>query len=172
MIETARLLLRVWREEDAATLHAIRTDPRVTATLGPVRDEPDAVIERQNAGIAARGYGFWAIERRADGALIGWCGVQPGFGPIEGHTEIGWTIVPESWGQGLAREAATAVLAWTWTNTGLNCIVAITTPGNSRSRGLMERLGMTRVTGGDFDHPALAESDPLRRHLTYAIERP
>ena len=59
------------------------------------------------------------------------------------------------------------MLAWAWAHTERARLVAITTPGNTRSWGLMERLGMTRRADGDFDHPALAEGDPLRRHLTY-----
>ena len=43
---------------------------------------------------------------------------------------------------------------------------------NSRSRAVMERLGMERVIDGDFDHPALAPGDPLRRHVHYRIARP
>jgi RimJ/RimL family protein N-acetyltransferase len=174
VIETARLLLRAWRDEDAAAHHAIANDPRVVATLGraPSLADSTTVVARQGATLAANGFCLWAAERRDDRRMIGWCGLQPGRAPIEGDVEIGWTLAPALWGQGYAREAATATLAWAWANTGLERVVAITTPGNTRSWGLMERLGMTRVAGGDFDHPALAEGDPLRPHLTYAIERP
>ncbi|MBM3928484.1 MAG: GNAT family N-acetyltransferase, partial [Sphingomonadales bacterium] len=51
-------------------------------------------------------------------------------------------------------------------------IVAITVPENTRSRGLMERLGMRRLADGDFDHPAVADDSPLKRHLTYRLDRP
>ena len=51
-------------------------------------------------------------------------------------------------------------------------ITAITVPANTRSWGLMERIGMARVTDGDFDHPNLAPGDPLRRHILYRIDRP
>lgn len=95
-----------------------------------------------------------------------------GFSPIEGEAEIGWTLHPDLHGQGLAREAAQAVLAWYWAHTDRNQLFAITTSGNTRSWGLMERLRMTRVPDGDFDHPKLADGDPLRRHITYVIRRP
>ncbi|WP_375390467.1 GNAT family N-acetyltransferase [uncultured Sphingomonas sp.] len=172
VIETERLLLRVWRPDDAKALDAIRSDPRVVATLGTPADPPATVIERQTARLQAHGYCFWAAELRVDAQLTGWCGIQPGFAPLAGKTEIGWMVAPDLWGRGLAREAAAAVLAWTWANTALDHVVAITTPGNTRSWGLMERLGMRRVPGGEFDHPALAEGHPLRRHFTYRIERP
>ena len=91
---------------------------------------------------------------------------------IEGEIEIGWRLTCETWGQGYAREAAAATLAWAWSNLDAPSIAAITVPANRRSWGLMERLGMRRVVDGDFDHPDLAEGDPLRRHLTYRIQRP
>jgi hypothetical protein len=50
--------------------------------------------------------------------------------------------------------------------------MAITTLANTRSWGLMERLGMVRHPDEDFDHPDLAEGDPLRPHILYRIQRP
>lgn len=174
MIETERLLLRPWRTEDAAAHHALCADPRVAATLGPPPAPADsaAVVARQNAILAAIGSCFWAMELRERGAFVGWCGLQPGKPPIEGETEIGWTLKPDLWGRGLAHEAAEATLAWAWANTPLARVVAITSRRNRRSRALMERLGMRRLAGGDFDHPSLAADDPLRPHVTYLIERP
>lgn len=174
MIETERLLLRPWRDADATAHNALANDPRVRATLGraPTLADSQAVVARRRAGLAANGFCFWAAELRAKGRFVGWCGLQPGKPPIEGDVEIGWTIAPDLWGQGLAREAAAATLAWAWASTQLPRVLAITTPGNTRSWGLMIRLGMARVADGDFDHPALAEGDPLRRHLTYAVTRP
>lgn len=176
MIETERLILRRWEDRDRAPYHAIKCDPRVMATLGPVqsRAESDATLDRWMARRDQWGHSFRAIERRADGVLLGYCGlVYPPVGtPVAGEREIGWGLGSPHWGQGYAREAATAMLAWAWKHTDAARVVAITTPGNRASRGLMERLGMTRLVDGDFDHPALAEGDPLRAHLSYAIDRP
>lgn len=176
MIETARLRLRPWRESDRAPYHAIKSDPLVMATLGPVqsRAESDATIDRLTAFGARYGYTFWSAERREDAALIGYCGLQhaPEGTPVADEVEIGWGLDSAYWRQGYAREAAAATLDWAWANTARERIVAITTPGNTASWGLMKRLGMRRVPDGDFDHPRLPAGDPLRPHLTYAIERP
>ena len=175
MIATERLILRRWRQADAAAHRALVTDPRVVATLGgpPPADRSTEVVERQNRFADETGSCFWAVEHRATGAFIGWCGVKPGpeGTPTAGLPEIGWALAPVWWGQGLAREAAEASLAHGWA-IGLDRVYAITTSGNTRSWSLMERLGMARLPDGDFDHPALAEDDPLRRHITYAIDRP
>lgn len=175
MIGTERLILRAWAERDRSPFAAMGRDPRVMATLGPLlsRSQSDGLVDRLAGTQVAHGITFWAVERR-DGAFLGFCGLKPGPDgtPIAGEWEIGWRLAHAYWGRGYAREAAAATLAWAWANSARDRVVAITTPGNPRSWGLMERLGMARLADGDFDHPALSPGDPLRRHLTYAIERP
>lgn len=73
-------------------------------------------------------------------------------------------------GAGYAAEAARACLDFGFRALGLEEIVAFTVPGNRRSWRLMERLGMNREPDGDFDHPALPDGHPLRRHVLYRIE--
>jgi RimJ/RimL family protein N-acetyltransferase len=92
--------------------------------------------------------------------------------PIESDVEIGWRLRADCWGKGYAREAAQASLDWAWANLDREAVAAITVTDNRRSWGLMERLGMRRDPLEDFDHPDLAESDPLRRHIVYRIRRP
>ncbi|WP_084581019.1 GNAT family N-acetyltransferase [Sphingomonas azotifigens] len=174
MIETERLLLRGWTDADRAPFHAMANDPRVMAYIGPLqsRAESDAGIDRQRAFQAGHGHCFWALERREDGAFLGFCGLKPGAAgtPIAGDIEIGWRLATEHWGQGYAREAAAASLAWGWQHLAASSIAAITVEANARSWGLMERLGMQRVPDGDFDHPTAIPA--LRRHRTYRIHRP
>jgi len=176
VIETGRLILRGWRDADRVPFHAMGNDPEVMRYLGPpmAREAVDAAVDRQNALLDELDHCFWAIERRVDGAFLGFCGLKPGPAgtPISGDIEIGWRLRRDAWGQGYAREAARASLDWGWANLEVPEIVAITVPANTPSWGLMERLGMTRDSAGDFDHPALADGNPLRRHLTYRIARP
>lgn len=174
MIETGRLLLRRWENRDRPIFHAHCRDPRVMEFLGPplTRAESDAALDRQNGYLASHGYCFWAVERREDGALLGFCGLKPGAEdtPIEGEVEIGWRFGHAYWGQGYALEAARASLDWGWANLDAPSIAAITTLGNVRSWGLMERLGMARAWVDDFDHPKAI--DALKPHITYRIARP
>lgn len=173
-IETPRLILREWREDDAVVHNRLRNDPRVAETLGaPVTlDRSRESVARQRRHMTELGFCLWVVEQRHRPGMIGWCGMQPGPTPIEPDIEIGWTLHPALWGQGLATEAARACLDWAWSNTPLPRIAAITSMGNSRSRNVMLRLGMQRVEHGDFDHPALSQGDPLRRHVLYRISRP
>lgn len=173
MIETERLLLRGWEARDRPPFRAMGVDPEVMATIGPLLspEEADAAIDRQIGFQERFGHCFWAIERRADGAFLGFCGLKPGAEgtPIEGEIEIGWRLARAHWGQGYAREAAEASLAWGWAQLDVSTIAAITTRDNARSWGLMERIGMLRAPADDFDHPAAIPA--LRPHITYRIAR-
>jgi RimJ/RimL family protein N-acetyltransferase len=176
VIETPRLVLRAFREEDRGPLAAINGDPRVYQWLGgPIsREQSDAIIERVNAGIAARGFGFFAAERKADGKLIGMIGLQPlrpELPPAPG-VELGWRLDPEAQGAGLATEGAAAALAWGFANLPNDEIVAFTADTNLRSQAVMRRIGMTPDPARDFDHPMLAADHPLRRHVLFAARRP
>lgn len=175
-VETERLVLRGWKDADAEPFHDMFQDPRVMEHLGPAEDlehvrDIVALIQRK---LAETGYWFWAMESRADGAFMGFCGIKPGpvDTPIFGKAEIGWRLAHRFWGQGFAREAAQASLDWGWANLPDPDIWAITVHDNSRSWGLMERLGMSRRHDLDFDHPNVPDGSPLKRHLTYSIERP
>ena len=176
MIETERLILRGWRDGDIEPFHTMCNDPEVMRYLGPPLSVADAeaAAARQNGFIDSHGYCFWAVERKADGAFLGFCGLKPGPAgtPIADQVEIGWRLARDAWGKGYAREAAQASIAWGWANTDTPDIAAMTNIANVRSWGLMERLGMTRDPAGDFDHPAVAEGDPLRPHILYRIKRP
>lgn len=176
MIGTERLILRGWTAADRDALYALCNNPVVMATIGPHQTmaEVEAVIVRQQACLDQHGTCFWAMERRADGAVIGFCGIKPGAEgtPLDGAPEIGWRLDDAFWGQGLAREAAQATLDHHWSTTDAPRIGAITSAGNHRSWGLMERLGMVRDRAQDFDHPAVAQESPLKPHITYWIDRP
>ncbi|MEO5868141.1 MAG: GNAT family N-acetyltransferase [Sphingomonas sp.] len=171
MIETERLLLRTWRDDDLAPFHAMSQDAEVMRHLGPPATwvQTLAARERQDTCQRTHGFSFWAIERKGDGAFVGFCGLKPGAPPIEREIEIGWRLRRDVWGQGLALEAARASLAWGWRSLDAPAIVAITVPANTPSWGLMERLGMTRSEGDDFDHPGVPDGSPLKRHILYRI---
>ncbi|GAA0327048.1 GNAT family N-acetyltransferase [Sphingomonas oligophenolica] len=176
MIETERLILRPWEDRDRGVLRAQCDDPEVMRFLLPVEDDAafEAMLARLSGWHKDHGYTFWVMERRADGAVLGICGLKPGAAdtPIANRLEIGWRLGSAHWGQGYAREAAQASLDWAWVNCDDDEVVAITVQANGGSWGLMERLGMTRDRNGDFDHPLVAEGNPLRRHILYRIARP
>ena len=176
MLTTDRLMLRRWQPRDLDPFVAMSQDEEVMRFIGEPLSREDCakVIERLNDLLDSHGHSFWAVERRADAAFLGFCGLKPGavWTPIEGETEIGWRLARPFWGQGYAQEAAQASLAWGWANLRARSIVAITVHNNVRSRTLMDRLGMRHMRDGDFDHPGVLDGSPLKHHVTYRIQRP
>jgi RimJ/RimL family protein N-acetyltransferase len=178
VIETERLILRPWTLADRPALEALVNTPAMTAHLGGVRPpaEIDAMLDRRMRDQQRHGHCYWAAELRAGGALIGSCGIRmaddyPGT-PVEGIPEIGWRIGEQYWGQGFAREAAEASVAWGWANLSADTIGAWTTAPNTASWGLMARLGMARRADLDFHHPRYAADDPVGAMVVYLLERP
>ena len=173
MIETPRLRLRNWREEDIEPfiLH-LNTEP-VMRWLGGVRtheQQSASVRERFMAWQESRGFTFWAVERRDDAELLGFCGLKIADdvgSPVEGELEIGWRLRESAWGQGYAREAAMASLDFAFGPLAAPRVVALTVAGNAASWGLMERLGMVRRPELDYEGPDWA-GGPV---IVYRIER-
>jgi RimJ/RimL family protein N-acetyltransferase len=169
-LETPRLRLRPWHPKDRSTFAAINDEPAVRRYLSPLtREGSDAMLDRFDAHFAEHGWGPWALEERASGALIGLCGLShvawPAF--FTPAVEIAWRLSRPWQGRGLAREAAEAALDFAFGPLGLVRVVSFTVPANSASWGLMVRLGMRKI--GEFDHPNLPEGHELRRHVAYEI---
>ena len=150
-IEAERISLRPFRLEDLEQQAATLADPEVVRHLGGnVMSREDAWRRMLCApGMwAMLGYGYWAIERRADGAWLG----QVGFGDfkrdmdpaIEGIPEMGWIFAPHAQGQGYCTEAVRAALAWADETLKAQRIVAIISPANTPSVRIAERCGFGR----------------------------
>jgi ribosomal-protein-alanine N-acetyltransferase len=135
------------------------------------RRQSDELVERIEGGFEASGFGLWALEVRGTGEFIGFTGLavpefEADFTPA---VEVGWRLARSAWGSGYATEAARAALQFAFEEAGLSEIVSLTTPANRRSRAVMERIGMKRDPGDDFDHPGLPVGHPLRPHVLYRI---
>ena len=172
MLRTSRLILREWRDDDDVPFAAMSADPEVMEHYQSVltRDQADAVIERIKGHFAREGFGFWVLEAPGVANMIGFTGIaRPGFMPA---IEIGWRLARAHWGQGYATEAARAAAAWGFETLGLDEIVAFTVPGNVRSQHVMDRIGMVRDPGADFEHPMVAVGHRLRPHWLYRLQRP
>lgn len=172
MIETDRLILRNWRPEDHAPFLAHTNTPAVMRWLGGMLSPDDAagLLARMTRWQEERGYTFWVVERRAGQGLLGFCGLKIADAPnstVTGACEIGWRLREDAWGQGYAKEAATASLDFAFGRLGVPSVVAITITGNAPSWGLMEKLGMTRRPDLDYDDPRFEEARPA---IVYSLE--
>lgn len=171
--ETARLILRDWREEDWPEFWRHTNTPAVMRWLGGVADEATrtAAQTRVEGYRADHGHTFWVVERKDDGALLGFCGLKrsnQAGGPI-GMMEVGWRLREDAWGKGYAREAAAASLDLAFDRFGADEVIALTVQGNTGSWGLMLRLGMERREDLDFDNADFDPDNP--RIIVHAITR-
>ncbi len=171
MITTDRLTLRPAVDADRDAIAELNADPRVGAWLGGARSrvESDAFVDRVQAHDAEHGFGFWVVERKADGRVIGMTGVWwvPPEMAMPDTVEIGWRFIPDAWGQGYATEAARAALEYGFSTLGLPEIIAFTARTNLASQAVMQRVGMVHAPERDFEHPRLAEDDPLKPHVVF-----
>ncbi len=173
MIETARLILRNWRESDREPFQQMNADPRVMEYF-PSRlaaKESDAALARLAAHAAEHGFTFWAAELRETGEFAGFIGLART--PFEAHftpcVEIGWRLLPEFWGRELATEGARGAAKWGFERLAVDEMVAFTAEHNRRSRRVMEKLGMAHDDAGGFDHPQLPAGHALKRHALYRL---
>lgn len=173
-LETERLILRDWRADDWPEFFRVTNTPAVMQWLGGVLDAAGEAAQRGRveACHAANGFCFWAVERKEDGALLGFCGLKCADAPgstVTGEFEAGWRFREDAWGRGYAKEAAIATLDAAFDRFGAEQVVALTVDGNAGSWGLMERLGMQRRTELDYDDPRY--ENPWRRSIVYSITR-
>ena len=170
LLTTPRLLLRTFREDDLAPYAALNADPRVTEFLGgrpTTRESSDAMARWAQRLHAREGLGLLAVERRADGAFLGMCGLHRlSWWPDD--VEVAWRLAPEHWGYGYATEAAAAWLGHGFGARGLPRIVSIADPPNARSIAVMHRLGMVRVAEAEGEEDG--ERFPVVVHAVTAAQ--
>ena len=177
IIETPRLLLRNWQEEDRAFFHEINSDPEVMEFFPALRsrEESDALMDRIVAMINDDSFGFYALQDKNTGDVVGFTGLmrtdlEP-FMP-KGVLEIGWRLAKRYWGKGYVTEAALASLAYAFNERGQDEVVSFAVHNNHRSTSVMQRIGMVNDPKRDFDHPKVPDTHPqLKRHVLYTISK-
>lgn len=173
VLETERLVLRGFRGADYAPVCEIHADAETMRHLGDGKPRDPALTWAQmcmwTGAHGLRRGGWFAITRRADGAVIGRSGVnaQPGWP----EPELAYTLGRAHWGQGYAGEAAAAVRDWAWRDAGLGSLVSLIKAGNDASSRVAARLG-ARMTGTmtfegkpteRWEYPAPAAQPPAAR---------
>jgi [ribosomal protein S5]-alanine N-acetyltransferase len=147
-LQTARLVCERLRLDHGPELSILLGDPRIARTLFPSGEPPTGaeVIQGLRSKLdhwERHGFGQWFLRDRESGAMVGRGGLQHTFVAGWHEIEVGWAIVPERWGQGLATELALASVEVAFQELGLSEIVAFTLPDNVASRRVMEKAGFT-----------------------------
>jgi ribosomal-protein-alanine N-acetyltransferase len=154
-LETPRLVCERMRTEHADELCLLMLHPQVVRTTW-VNTNPPArshVLDRLAHNIQhwrTYGFGLWLLRDRDSGAMVGRGGLQHTMTTGVDEVEIGWAIVPDRWGQGLATEMALASVDVGFGDLGLDEVVAFTLPHNIASWRVMEKAGLTFER--EFEH--------------------
>jgi RimJ/RimL family protein N-acetyltransferase len=146
-IETERLIMRPFRDDDLDAYTAMLQTPQVRRWL----HLPDDVGREQGwAGMAAslgqwelRGTGQWALEERATGVVVGRAGSHCPERADWPGIEIGWMLHPDHWGKGYATEAGAASRDWVFANHDVDAIYSCILEDNTASQAVATRLGFT-----------------------------
>ncbi|HWK46020.1 MAG TPA: GNAT family N-acetyltransferase [Stellaceae bacterium] len=174
-LSSKRLILRLWRDADREPFTRLSADRRVMEHLMPLpsREAADAWIDRQRSHLEEHGFGVWAVELAETSEFIGAVGLlrvsyKAHFTPA---VEVAWRLSQNHWGRGYAPEAAAVSLQFGFEKLRLPEIVANTVAGNLNSQKVMLKLGMSRSSMDDFEHPLIPEGHPLRRQVLYRISQ-
>ena len=166
ILETDRLILRVFDNSDLDAFADIEADPDVMRyyASGP-RSREQAVralawfMELQTT----YGHSLWAIDQKGGGRCIGYCGlIRQTIGGRQ-EIEIGYKLANPFWGQGIATEAASAVREWGFANLRVRRLISIIDPLNVASIRVAEKIGMRYVQNAEHDG---------RDCRVYAVSRP
>lgn len=142
--ETERLRLRPFVHGDALHLHQILAVEGVLRYY-PSSDPPDLerverLVARQLVHWEEHGYGWWAVDDKANEALIGWSGLQ--YLPDTDEIEIGYLLARPHWGQGLASEGARVGMDFGFSQLNIPTIIGIVHPENIASQRVLEKIGL------------------------------
>lgn len=165
MRTTERLILRAFRRDDLPLYEALGQNREVMQYLGGLWTPQQTLqaAEGANRSLVESGYGFVAVERRADGTFLGVAGLSvEQWYPDD--LQVGWRLLPQHWGQGYASEAGRAWLDLGFERIGHARILAMADVPNHRSIAVMQRLGM------QFDHAAqLCDGDDTFDAVLYTM---
>lgn len=164
MIASSRLILRELIVTDAPFILELLNDGDFYRYIGDrgirtLAQAQEYIQQGPAVSYARHGHGLYLVERKEDSARLGICGLIK-RDTLE-QVDIGYAFLPQYRGQGYAIEAAQAALADGKSRLGIGQVVAIVTPGNERSIGLLAKLGLVRSRlvklGEDSDECLLLE---------------
>jgi RimJ/RimL family protein N-acetyltransferase/N-acetylglutamate synthase-like GNAT family acetyltransferase len=151
-LTTPRLTLRPFTEADVEPLHRILNEDGILRYF-PRPEPPDLARVQHLVGGQLQhweehGLGWWAVELRSTGELLGWNGLQ--YLPDTEEVEVGYLLSRRRWGQGLATEGAQAALRFGIETPRLGSIIGVVHPENIASQRVLEKAGLTLINEADY----------------------
>jgi RimJ/RimL family protein N-acetyltransferase len=174
-LETARLLLREFTPADVDRLVELDSDPEVMKYLSNGAPSSRESVAKQIAGVIAAyplypGFGMWSAFERDSGEFVGWFALQPHTPGSASEPELGYRLRRPFWGRGYGTEGALWLRDYAFGELGATRVWADTMAVNSRSRAVMERLGLRHIATyiGEWDDPIPGSEEG---EVVYALTR-
>ena len=147
ILETDRLILRNFRDDDVDAYFGVLDTPEVRAWLHLPETFGRERAWAQMAGFLGewelRGTGQWALEEKETGRFVGRAGLYRPERDDWPGVEVGWTLHPDSWGLGYATEAGRRAVAYGFEEVDVDRLFSCILPDNKRSQSVAGRLGFT-----------------------------
>ncbi len=162
-LETERLLLRRFTEDDVENLCDLDSDPAVMRFITGGRPTPRDEIQNDVLPAFLRyyerfaGYGFWAVIEKSSGDFLGWFHFRPPQGGSPDEPELGYRLRKSAWGKGYGTEGSRALIRKSFTELGVRRVFASTMAVNLASRRVMEKAGLTLVRTFHQEWPYVIE---------------
>jgi RimJ/RimL family protein N-acetyltransferase len=161
VVETPRLILREWRNEDLDAYTSFRGDAGLSEFIGGVQDRNQSwrTIAYLAGHWLLRGFGFWSVIEKSSGSSVGYCG--PYFPEGWPEREIGWGTYPGHGGKGYATEAASAALDYAYRRLGWTTAISLIDDRNEASKAVARKIGATP----EYPFPYRGSACTVFRHL-------
>lgn len=179
-LETKRLYLRDWCQNDTELMAEISSSPKVMEHFPKLSTYEDtlALISHIKKHFKKYGFGLYAVERKDTNEFIGFVGLNevsfsiPSFSHQEEKPiEIGWRLSENHWGKGFAPEAAKEVLKAVFERFNLDLVISFTAKSNKNSIRVMDKISLFNDIKDNFLHPKLSDSSPLKPHVLYKMSK-
>jgi RimJ/RimL family protein N-acetyltransferase len=175
-LETERLQLRRFTEDDVEDLLELDGDPEVMRFINGGRPTPRDEIEHEilPAFLAHyeryAGFGFWAAVETSTGRFVGWFHLRPAAGAPPGEVELGYRLRRSAWGKGYATEGSRALVEKAFAELGVGRVLASTMVVNVASRRVLEKAGLRSVRVFHQPWPDRIEGEE-KGDVEYALTR-
>jgi RimJ/RimL family protein N-acetyltransferase len=177
LLETSRLTLRQFTEDDVDNLFDLNSDPEVMRHLTGGRATPRAEIRDTVIPFHLAVYdrldrlGTWAAESTATSEFLGWFHFRPGPGPDLTNIDLGYRLRRSAWNQGYATEGSRALIDMGFADLGVGRVFAHTMTVNTASRRVMEKCGLTLVGTTPYEGTDVIDGAE-HGEVEYALTRP
>jgi RimJ/RimL family protein N-acetyltransferase len=177
VLETPRLILREFTEDDVDNLFELNSDPEVMRYITGGRPTPREVIRDEIIPFHRAVYdrldrlGTWAVESAAAGEFLGWFHFRPGPGTDITNVDLGYRLHRSAWNQGYATEGSRGLISMGFTDLGVERVFAHTMTVNAASRRVMEKCGLSLVRTARYEGDDIIEGSE-HGEVEYALTKP